>query len=51
MMLTRLAARCGALAARRWAIMPPIDAPMTCARPMPSASSTPSESLAMSCTV
>lgn len=51
MMLTRLATRSGASAARCCAIMPPIEAPMTCACLMPNASSTPSESRAMSCKV
>ncbi|MNT38208.1 hypothetical protein D3C72_1743930 [compost metagenome] len=51
MMLTRLAVRPGAVAAMRCAIMPPIEAPTMWARAMPSASSTPSESSAMSCSV
>ncbi len=47
----RLLTRCGARAARCWAIIPPIDAPQTWARAMPSASSTPMLSDAMSTSV
>ena len=50
MISVRLLTRCGCLAAMCCAIMPPIDAPQMCACAMPSASSTPSASAAMSAT-
>ena len=40
--------RSGCRAAISWAIMPPIEAPTTCARSIPSASSRPIPSSAMS---
>ena len=50
MISVRLATRSGQWAAMCCAIMPPSEAPTTCARAMPSASSTPTASAAMSLT-
>ena len=47
--LTSVITRSGAVQAMRWAIMPPMLTPITCARSMCKASSTPRASRAMSC--
>jgi hypothetical protein len=48
MMEVRLRSRAGCRIASVWAIMPPMDAPQTCAASIPIASSRPAASFAMS---